>query len=408
MKKLDTSSYKGVRDFYPEDMFILDYIMSVWHEVMQSYGFEHYNASILEPTELYESKTSEEIVNEQTYTFTDRGNRRVTLRPEMTPTVSRMIAKKRRELSLPLRWYSIPNVFRYERPQKGRLREHWQLNADVFGISEIEAEAELIEISYKIMRRFKLEEKDFVIRINDRKILEQIFEELKLDDKKRSDFRRLLDKKDKIKDFNDEAEKILGRPYNIVTEPNKDIKELQKKLTERGINNVVFDPNLIRGFDYYTGIVFEIFDTNPDNRRSIFGGGRYDNLLEHFGIEKIPAIGFGMGDVTIKETLASRGLLPQSISPAHVGLCIINENSIEPSIKIANDLRKTGVDVLVHYPNKKVGEQIKFFDKKKIPFVIFIGDDEIKTGKIKIKKLKTGEEKVETLDEIKEYLKESL
>ena len=249
MKKLDTSSYKGVRDFYPEDMFVLDYIKSVWHEVLQQYGFEHYNASILEPSELYESKTSDEIFNEQTYSFVDRGNRKVTLRPEMTPTVSRMIAKKQRELSFPLRWYSIPNVFRYERPQKGRLREHWQLNADIFGIGGIDAEAEIIEIAYKIMTRFGLNESDFVIKINDRQILNQALDDLGLDEEKKKEFIRLLDKKDKVDDFNDKAFKILGKNYDVVIKPSDEIEKLTEKLNKRGIKNIVFDPNMVRGFD---------------------------------------------------------------------------------------------------------------------------------------------------------------
>ncbi|NCS98592.1 histidine--tRNA ligase [Candidatus Parcubacteria bacterium] len=408
MKKLDTSSYKGVRDFYPEDMFVLDYIKSVWHEVLQQYGFEHYNASILEPSELYESKTSDEIFNEQTYSFVDRGNRKVTLRPEMTPTVSRMIAKKQRELSFPLRWYSIPNVFRYERPQKGRLREHWQLNADIFGIGGIDAEAEIIEIAYKIMTRFGLNESDFVIKINDRQILNQALDDLGLDEEKKKEFIRLLDKKDKVDDFNDKAFKILGKNYDVVIKPSDEIEKLTEKLNKRGIKNIVFDPNMVRGFDYYTGIVFEIFDTNPENRRSVFGGGRYDNLLEIFGANKLPTIGFGMGDVTIKDVLESRNLISRKITPAHVGIAIFDEESNDYAIKQADDLRKQGFDVLVHYPTKKIGDQIKFFDKKGVPFVVIIGQDEVKSKKVKLKYLAKGEEKELSYNQLVDFLKEQL
>jgi len=408
MKKIDTSSYKGVRDFYPEDMLILDYITSVWHEVLQSYGFEHYSASILESTELYEAKTSDEIVNDQTYNFIDRGDRKVTLRPEMTPTVARMIAKRQRELSYPLRWYSIPNVFRYERPQKGRLREHWQLNADIFGISGINAEVEIIDIAYRVMKRFGLEESDFVIRINDRKILDKNLEDLGLDGEKKKQFTRLLDKKDKIKDFNDQAFKILGKNYDSVIEPNSEIKSIIEKLNGLGIKNVVFDPNMVRGFDYYTGVVFEIFDTNPENRRSIFGGGRYDNLLEMFGNTKVPTIGFGMGDVTIKDVLEIRGLLPKSLAPAHLGIAVLSEESTDYAVKIAKDLRSKGIDTSIHYANKKIVDQIKFFDKKNIPFVAFVGDDEKKTDKIKIKDLRNGNEKTLDSKDTFPYIKENL
>jgi histidyl-tRNA synthetase len=408
MKKIDTSSYKGVRDFYPEDMFILDYIQSVWHEVLESYGFEHYSASILEPTELYEPKTSQEIVNEQTYNFVDRGDRKVTLRPEMTPTVARMIAKRQRDLTFPLRWYSIPNVFRYERPQKGRLREHWQLNADIFGIKGIDAEAEIIEIAYRIMNRFGLKDSDFVIKINNREILDRTLDDLGVDEETKKEFIRLLDKKDKINDFNDRATKILGKNYDVVIKPNKEIEELIEKLRNRGINNVVFDPNMVRGFDYYTGIVFEIFDTNPENRRSIFGGGRYDNLLEMFGANKVPTIGFGMGDVTIKDVLESRDLIPNSIAPAHVGIVIIDQESNDYSISISNKLRQKGFDVLIHYPTKKIGDQIKYFDKKNVPFVVIIGQDEVKEEKVQVKYLKSGKEMKLNFNDLVEFLTDNI
>lgn len=408
MNKIDTASYKGVRDFYPDDMFVLDYIRAVWHEVLESYGFEHYSASILEPTELYESKTSEEIVNEQTYNFIDRGDRKVTLRPEMTPTVARMIAKKQRELTFPLRWYSIPNVFRYERPQKGRLREHWQLNADIFGVADINAEVEIIEIAWKIMRRFGLKESDFVIKVNDRKILDRTLDKLNLDEEKKKEFIRLLDKKDKIKDFNDQAFKILGRNYDLVVKPSSEIETLIEKLRKIGVNNVVFDPNMVRGFDYYTGIVFEIFDTNPDNRRSVFGGGRYDNLLEVFGANKIPTIGFGMGDVTIKDVLESRNLIPNSIAPAHVGISIIDEESTDYAVDISKRLREEGFDVLNYYPSKKIGDQIKFFNKKGVPFVVIIGQNEMKDKKVKVKYLKLEKEMNLDFDGLVDFLKENI
>src|SRR3989338_2736742 len=165
-EKLSTDPYKGVRDFYPEDMAIQRYIFDTWAHVAESYGFERYDASVLEPAELYRAKTGEEIVNEQTYTFKDRGDREVTLRPEMTPTVARMVAARRRELSFPLRWYSIPNLFRYERTQRGRLREHWQLNADLFGVESIEADLELIRMADRIMKNFGAKQSDYEVRLN--------------------------------------------------------------------------------------------------------------------------------------------------------------------------------------------------------------------------------------------------
>ncbi|KKQ82981.1 MAG: Histidine-tRNA ligase [Parcubacteria group bacterium GW2011_GWB1_38_8] len=250
MSKLDTGPYKGVRDFYPEDMAIQNYIFDKWRKVSENFGYVEYSASPLEPTEIYTEKSGNEIVNEQTFTFLDRGDRSVTLRPEMTPTLARMIAARRKNLKFPLRWYSIPNLFRYERPQRGRKREHWQLNCDILGIAGIEAEKEIVSLTYKIMKEFGAKDEDFEIRINNADI--DIFKE-------------------------------IGP-------------------------NLVFDSSLARGQTYYTGMVFEIFDTNKENARSIAGGGRYDDLLEIFDVEPIPTVGFGMGDITFRDFLETHGL----------------------------------------------------------------------------------------------------
>ncbi len=252
MSKLDTAPYKGVRDFYPEDMAIQNYIFNTWKKIAEKFNYEEYGASILEPTEIYSEKSGEEIVNEQTFTFTDRGDRSVTLRPEMTPTLARMVAGRRKSLKFPLRWYSIPNLFRYEKPQRGRKREHWQLNADLLGIAGIEGDREIISLAYSIMKEFGARDEDFEIRVN-----------------------------------------------NSNPEIFKDIAP-----------NIVSDQTLARGQTYYTGIVFEIFDTNTENPRAIAGGGRYDNLLELFDVELTPAVGFGMGDITLRDFLETHKLGP--------------------------------------------------------------------------------------------------
>ncbi len=310
MKDLSTEPYKGTRDFYPEDQAVENYIFNTWKKTAESFGYEEYNASILESSELYKTKTSEEIVNEQTYTFTDRGDREVTLRPEMTPTVARMIAAKQKELSFPLRWYSIPNLFRYERPQKGRLREHWQLNCDIFGISSIKAEVEIISLAYKIMKNFGATEDDFVIKINSRKILSAALKEQGFNDTDARIASRLLDKKSKIENFDEECIKMLGKKIDrLELSPNDEVKDTIEELNKLGIKNIKFDPEIVRGFDYYNGIVFEIYDTNKENSRSIFGGGRYDNLMDIFGKKPVPAVGFGMGDVITKDFLELRNLL---------------------------------------------------------------------------------------------------
>jgi len=252
MAKLSTDPYKGVRDLYPEDMAIENYIFGIWRKVAERYSYLEYGASLLEPTEIYTEKSGAEIVNEQTFTFKDRGDRSVTLRPEMTPTTARMIAARRKSLKFPLRWFSIPNLFRYERPQRGRRREHWQLNCDLVGSVGIDADKEIISLAYAIMKEFGASEKDFEVRINNAD----------------------------INNFKD-----IGP-------------------------NIVSDPSLARGQAYYTGMVFEIFDTNKENTRALAGGGRYDNLLELFEVEPVPAVGFGMGNIALRDFLETHKLKP--------------------------------------------------------------------------------------------------
>ena len=258
--KLSTEAYKGVRDFYPEDMAVQNYIFDTWRTVSEKFGYAEYGASILELAELYRQKSGDEIVSEQMYIFTDKGDREVALRPEMTPTLARMVAAKRKSLKFPLRWYSIPNLFRYERPQRGRKREHWQLNCDLLGVSGIEAEVEIISLAHAVMKEFGAKDEDFEFRLN------------------------------------------------YPTGTQEALKVFISKLEKVGITNIKIDETLARGQTYYTGMVFEVFDTNPENHRSLFGGGRYDNLLEMFGVEPIPAVGFGMGDVTMRDFLETHKL----------------------------------------------------------------------------------------------------
>src|ERR1035437_8817606 len=288
-KKLSTEAYKGVRDFYPEDMFIQKFIFERMRVAVEKFGYVEYGGSVLEPAELYRAKSGEEIVNDQTYTFTDRGEREVTLRPEMTPTVARMVAGKEHDLVFPLRWYSIPNLFRYEKPQRGRLREHWQLNVDIFGVDSLDAEVEVISIADKIMKKFGATTENFVIKINSRKILNDLFKHFELSDEQAQKISKIIDKKEKIPadtfraglgeiipDKTAEMVLLLGSSEKLLDTLGKQnenavqLVALLEKLAENGLQNVVFDPTLMRGFDYYTGIVFEVFDTHLDNRRALF------------------------------------------------------------------------------------------------------------------------------------------
>lgn len=398
--KISTEPYKGVRDFYPEDMAIQNYIFDTWRKTAESFGYVEYSASPLEPTELYKAKSGEEIVNEQTYSFKDRGDRDVTLRPEMTPTVARMIAAKKREMKFPQRWFSIPNCFRYERPQRGRLREHYQFNCDIFGIPGVEAEIELITLISKVLEKFGLKPDQYKIGINSRISIYKAIENLNVEAEDVEKVRGLLDKKNKINNFDEELEKITGNKNKFSIEQGEDVKSVIERLAKAGITNVMFDEELVRGFDYYTGIVFEFSDTNPQNPRALCGGGRYDNLLEIFGEEKLPTVGFGFGDVTIRDVLETYNLLPEIKSKTKVAMLPFNQPCFEEAENLARTLRTQNINTAVDYSDKKIGDKIAKADKEKINFVVVLGEEEIKTGTYKLKNLATKEEKTFTKETI--------
>lgn len=410
--KISTEPYKGVRDFYPEDQFLQRYMFEHMERVCELYGYEEYNASVLEPAELYRAKSSEEIVNDQTYTFTDRGEREVTLRPEMTPTVGRLIAARAREIPMPARWYSIQNFFRYERPQKGRIREFWQLNADIFGASGVEADAEVISMAHAIMRSLGAEERDFEIRVSDRRILEAMYGKAGITEEKRAEVTRLLDRRAKIEDFDVQLAGIVGdgsqaaalKEQIDLTTSSAYLEELRVMLEQLGVRNMVVDTQITRGFDYYTGMVFEVFDTNPENRRSMFGGGRYDNLLSLFGGDKIPAVGFAMGDVTARDFLESHNLMPDYAPATELMLCIVDDDATSHAMRLAQDLRREDVTVSVNFSGKRIGDQIRQADKMKIPFVIAIGAKERDSGRYLVKNLASGNEMTLPADRISEHL----
>ena len=344
---LSTQPYKGARDFFPEDKRLQKALFSKLRQAVESFGYEEYDAPILEPLDIYLAKSGEEIVNEQTYTFTDRGGREVVIRPEMTPTVSRMVAARRQELGYPLRWYSIPNLWRYERPQRGRLREHWQLNVDLFGVADSAAELEMIQIVEAIYKNYGATSDMYVIQLNSRALIDDLLlKYLALDDTQAHAIGKLIDRMHKLP--RDEfiakvdavltaeqraagaVEKLLSvldcqaikdlpaalRSTPAVTELETVITTLQAS----GITNVRYDATLMRGFDYYTGIVFEVSNTHPDNNRSMMGGGRYDGLVGLFGVEPVPTVGFGLGDATLCNCVCAadfvtwKGLGPLSVN----------------------------------------------------------------------------------------------
>ncbi|RJR14017.1 histidine--tRNA ligase [Candidatus Parcubacteria bacterium] len=415
-EKLSTDSYKGVRDFYPEDQFLQRYLFEHMERVCELFGYEEYNASILEPAELYRRKTSDEIVREQTYTFTDRGGREVTLRPEMTPTLARMIAGRIRDIPLPARWYCIENNFRYERTQRGRTREFWQLNADIIGAPGIEADAEVIAVAHGVMRSLGAEDRDFEIRVSDRRILDAMYDTVGIEKDQRAEITRLLDKREKVEDFEKELSQVVhdaGTAKKLLAEIEKTtssayLEELRNQLALLGVSNMIVDTNITRGFDYYTGMVFEVFDTDPQNNRAMFGGGRYDNLLSLFGVDSVPAVGFAMGDVTARDFLETHNLLPSYSPSTELMLLVVEPEAMSHAMQLAQTLRREDITVAVNFSGKRVGDQIRQADKLKIPFVIAIGKKERDTGRYTVKNLSTGAETIVPADRIAEHLFSSL
>lgn len=415
-EKLSTDPYKGVRDFYPEDQFIQRYLFEHMSRVCELFGYEEYSASVLEQAELYRGKTSEEIVNEQTYSFLDRGGREVVLRPEMTPTLARMVAARAREIQFPARWYTIANVFRYERPQRGRLREHWQLNADIVGVPGIEADAEVIAVAHSIMLGLGADERDFEIRVSDRRILDAIYESIGIAKEYAAKATRLLDRRVKVENFETKLSELIEDEQRARlllerldrTTSTKYLEDLRRELEHMGVHNMVVDTSITRGFDYYTGMIFEVYDTADENRRSLFGGGRYDNLLSLFGDTSIPAVGFGMGDVTARDFLQAHNLLPTYAPATELMICVIDTEARSHATKLAQDLRRQDVTVSVNFSGKRIGDQVRQANTMKIPFIIGVGTKERESGQYTIKNLTTGAETTLPADRIADHLFSSL
>jgi histidyl-tRNA synthetase len=425
MTKLSTQSYKGARDFYPEDKRLQNYIFNTWKKVCEQYGYEEYTAPVLEPIELYASKTSDEIVNEQTYSFTDRGGRTVVMRPEMTPSVSRMVAARRQELGYPVRWYSIPDCWRYERPQRGRNRQFWQLNVDIFGIATVDADLEIISLANAIMKQFGADDSMYQIKINSRKLINIIMSQyLELDASRVKQMVRLFDKKDKLPEesflqqardiFQQEAatdglvklEKLIQAktladlPEEIKnSQAVEEIQVLFTLLAEHGITAAVFDITLMRGFEYYTDIVFEVFDKDPQNNRAMFGGGRYDGLVGAFGVEPVATVGFGMGDAPIENFIESHNLLPKLRSSTDVYVVTIGE-TLKEAQDIVRQLRLSDVNVAVDLTDRKPEKQIKAALKMGVPYLLFIGEEEIKNQKFIVRNVETQQEDTLALEEV--------
>lgn len=431
MSNLSTQSYKGTRDYYPEDKRLQNYIFNTWRQVVESFGYEEYGAPLLEPIEIYAAKSGQELANEQTYMFEDRGGRTVAIRPEMTPTISRMVAARRQELPVPARLFSIANFMRYERPQRGREREFWQLNVDLFGIDGPAADAEIIELSHKAVMAFGAKQDMFKVKINNRELVELLMARyLGLDVIGTPMMIRLLDRKDKLPPevFREQAIDIFGSqaaeglvrlakllemrspddlPKEVEGSPViYQLMNLMDLLRRKGLRNVEFDVTLMRGLDYYTGTVFEVFDNAPENNRALFGGGRYDGLVGLFGVDPLPTVGVGIGATPMQLFLEVHGLVPKLTSGIDVYVIAIDSSALEGADKLARGLRKAGVKVELDITERKIDKQIKTATKKNIPFAAFVGGDELESGIYSVKNLIESTEQKADIDRMVTIVKD--
>jgi histidyl-tRNA synthetase len=411
----------GFRDFYPEPLPHADvwsaaarqYIFDKWRDAARRYNFKEYDGPPLEPLELFTTKSGDEIVG-QLYNFTDKGERQVALRPEMTPTLARMVAAHERQYKKPIKWFAIPQLYRYERPQKGRLREHFQFNADIIGESDPAADAELIALLIDTLRSFGLTEADFVMRLSSRNAWQEFFERhsgKNGDNAARAyEFFQIIDKLERAPE--DESEKklsALGFSLTQVNEfieaarPTAELENILQNLGARGLREFVkVDYHVIRGLAYYTGVVFEAFDRKGE-LRAIAGGGRYDNLVKLISGGKVdmPALGFGMGDVVLRELLAVRKLLPALEPGVDVFVLIEDEKQRAPSLKLVSDLRASGTSVEYAFTPAKADKQFKRAQELKANFTVKVENDS--TGRVR--NLKTREEKLVPLGQIEPSLR---
>jgi len=413
---------KGTRDFYPEQMAIRNWLYETVRSVAESFGYQEYEAPMLESLELYAAKSGEELVKEQSYVFPDRGGSQITLRPELTPSLARMIAQKQDELTFPVRWWSFGPFWRYERPQKGRTREFFQWNVDMLGANSPEADAENVAVLATFFQRVGLNPSQVLILVNNRRLMESQLDALAIENDIRAAVSNWIDRRGKLAL---EAWEINGREIGLSPEQLTslksilDNKELWKQSEELkrffsavealGLSEYVqFDPSIVRGLQYYTGTVFEAWEVGGEIKRSILGGGRYDNLLAEVGGERLPAVGFAMGDVVITLLLQKYDLLPKNLSvqPASVLVTVFDQERLLDSFKLAAELRRAGLKVAIYPEPAKLPKQFKYADKIKARVTIVLGPDEVVKNQTTIKDLSNGDQQtVSRLDTIQVIIK---
>src|SRR5205809_2212751 len=407
----------GFRDFYPDELALRNYIFATWREVARRYGFQEYDGPPLEPLELYTDKSGEEIV-QQLYTFEDKGGRKVALRPEMTPTLARMVGAHAQALKKPIRWFSIPQLFRYERQQRGRLREHFQLNMDIIGEASPLADAELIGAAIDIMRAFGLKPADVRARVSDRRVLRTLLLGSGITEAQLPTAFEAIDKSERVPKDVVEAklrETGIGKRETeavfeiaalrgldaVLTalgkakggeEAGEPLRQAVGALEAMGLANfAAVDLTIVRGLAYYTGIVFELFDRGK-SLRAVCGGGRYDGVLKALGGVDLRALGFGMGDVVLGELLKERRPADQAATKLDAFLIAVSGDDVAPLLKLAHQLRDRGVAVEYGLRPAAIRKQLGLAAARGAPRAIIVGPDERAAGEVVVRDLKAGTE----------------
>ena len=401
---------KGTRDFYPEQMAFRNWLYGKMKDVSQRFGYQEYEAPILEMLDLYAAKSGDELVKEQSYVFTDRGGDPITLRPELTPSLARMVAQKQRELPKPIRWWSFGPFWRYERPQKGRTREFFQWNIDLIGAPSASAyaDAEIVTVLAEFFRSVGLTPQHIAIKVNNRGLMEEQLKTLGIEPDKKDGVYRLIDKLDKLSpdEWAAYGRETVGlsmaqieRLRDVLSDrdlwkQSSDLTTFFAAMKDLGASEYVeFDASIIRGLAYYTGTVFEAWDRSGEFR-AILGGGRYDNLVADVGGDRLGGVGFAMGDVVIGLLLEQYGLKPQlRSSPTRALVTVFSSELMGTSARIAAQLRLAGINTELYPEPARLDKQLKYADTFGIPFAVIVGPDEAAAGKATVKNLATGEQR---------------
>ena len=415
-------SVKGTRDFYPDDMAVRRWMFDIIRDVSIRFGYQEYDGPCLEFLELYAAKSGEELVKEQAFVFSSPGDDLLTLRPELTPTLARMVAQQQYELPFPLRWWSIGPFWRYENPQRGRTREFYQWNIDLVGTETVAADAEIVAVAASFLQETGLSSDQVKIYVNNRRLMDHAFSILEIDPDLRPLVFRVVDKLDKLSEKEWRAYALNIGLSEIQVDGllslvnNQDLWQDSEELVEFfdlikafGVGEYVqYNPKVIRGLDYYTGTVFEAFELGGESR-AILGGGRYDDLVSDVGGMRLPGVGFAMGDVVIELVLRDAGVIPERLgSKPQVIVTLFDPETLRESMLVAGQIRQAGYRVVVYPEAEKLGKQFKFADRLDIPIAIIIGPDELKTGQVAVKNLISREQvtvsRAELLSQIQKFL----